>query len=123
MARILIIDDEPSIRRSVRKILEIPGHEVDEAPDGFAGMAMHATRHYDVIITDFSMPGFDGIEVITSLRRLDEKLKFILISGGDHGTTASKAADLGTVRVLAKPFTVKELTGLVHAIVEGPNSN
>jgi DNA-binding response OmpR family regulator len=121
MARILIIDDEPSIRRSVRKILEIPGHEVDEAADGYAGMAMHATRRYDVIITDFSMPGFDGGEVIASMRRLDEKLKFILISGGDPGSFTTDAADVGAVWVLAKPFTVQELTGLVHAIVEATN--
>ena len=121
MARILVIDDEPAIRRSVRKILELAGHEVHEAADGFAGLA-HATRPYDVIITDLRMPEFDGIEVITSLRRVDAEVKILLISGGDHRVTGTKAAELGAVWLLAKPFTVPQLQNMIHSIVGKPKS-
>lgn len=70
MARILIIDDETAVRRSLRVLLERAGYEVDEAGDGQAGLRLHAARPADVIITDLFMPDFDGIETILELRRI-----------------------------------------------------
>lgn len=119
MARILIIDDEPAIRRSVRRILEIPGHEVEEVADGLAGIALHATRPFDIIITDLRMPDFDGIEVITGLRRIDSQVQIILISGGHQEDARSHSAELGPIWHLAKPFTLQDLQSLVLQIVGG----
>jgi DNA-binding NtrC family response regulator len=122
MARILIIDDDKAVRRSVRRILEKAGHELDEAEDGFAGMALHATRPFDLIITDLRMPGFDGIAVITSLRRIDPAVKIILISGGGDHTTTTQVADLGLVWVQAKPFSVQQLQNLVQTVLDKSES-
>ena len=118
MARILVIDDEASIRRSVRKLLARAGHEVDEAADGAAGIAMHAAHRYDVIMTDLRMPVCDGIEVITTLRQVDHAVRIILMSGGDqHDIDVDR---FGAVRILPKPFSMQTLQSVVDSLVGKP---
>ena len=116
MPRILIIDDEPAIRRSVRKILELSGHTVDEAAEGIVGIAMHAAHPYDVVITDLRMPDCDGLEVITAVRRVDQAVKIILISDGDDYDSCQDAELFGAVTLLPKPFTMKTLQSVVDSI-------
>ncbi|MFM8372894.1 MAG: response regulator, partial [Bacteroidota bacterium] len=84
MAKILIVDDETPIRRTLRDILEFEGYEVDEAVDGLDCVAKVQKEKYDVVITDIKMPKMDGIEALERLQILSPETPVIMVSG--HGT-------------------------------------
>ena len=67
--KILIIDDEKAIRRSIKEILEFEKHQVEEAEDGQAGLNMALKNNYDIVLSDIKMPKVDGIELLQKLIR------------------------------------------------------
>jgi len=103
MAKILIVDDEVPIRRTLRDILEFEGYEVDEASDGLECVAKVQKEKYDVIITDIKMPRMDGIEALERLQILSPETPVIMVSG--HGTidTAVEAVKKGAFDFISKP--------------------
>ncbi len=118
MARILIIDDEELARFTVRDILEGQEHEVEEAANGQEGVDLHASKPFDLVITDIIMPEKEGVETIIELRKDNPDLKIIAISGG--GRTRNMdflqlAKKYGADKVLAKPFTEDALVECVDA--------
>jgi CheY-like chemotaxis protein len=121
--RILLIDDDDMTRGVVRRMLEAAGHEVAEATDGHAGIALYHARPSDVVITDILMPERDGLETIRALRQYDAAVKIIAISGGGHSAAVSDFLDaaqaFGARRVLMKPFSKSELeTALVEVLAD-----
>jgi len=120
MARILVIDDQESIRRVVRRALEQEGHQVLDASDGEMGIAVLARHSADVVITDIFMPGQDGIVTLRQIRKRFPTVKVIVMSGGDSTGTLDLRQDaefLGAVRSLQKPFTARELVELVRGVL------
>lgn len=123
MSRILIIDDESSLRQVLRVILERAGHTVLDAPDGREGMALWRREPTDVVVTDLFMPEKDGIHVLKELKKAPTKPKIIVMSGGGpKGLLDWRAAALalGADRVLMKPFdrrtvflTIQEVLGVL----------
>lgn len=116
MAKILVIDDEPGVRFTLKVILEGDGHEVLEAEDGEEGLAVLTTNlgDVDVVITDIMMPKLDGVMVIDVIRRVDPDVPLIAISGGGNKITTNdplKTASKHTAAALRKPFTKEELRG------------
>jgi CheY-like chemotaxis protein len=112
MARVVVIDDEPGIRRSLRTLLTRYGYEALEAADGLEGLRLCREHAPDLVITDIHMPGFDGIEVIAALHATLPDLPIIAISGGDQTAMLNllgSAGVLGAVGSLRKPFTVDEV--------------
>src|SRR6266704_3580210 len=112
MARILVIDDDPDIRDTVRRILDSRGHSVETASDGAAAIGPIAQRAPDLVITDIFMPGQDGIETLVELRKAFPTLKVIAMSGGAGGGLINLLHDaelLGADRTIPKPFTPREL--------------
>ncbi len=103
MAKILIVDDEVPIRRTLRDILEFEGYDVDEAADGLECVAKVQKEKYDVIITDIKMPRMDGIEALERLQILSPETPVIMVSG--HGTidTAVEAVKKGAFDFISKP--------------------
>lgn len=103
MAKILIVDDEVPIRRTLRDILEFEGYEVDEASDGLECVAKVQKEKYDVVITDIKMPRMDGIEALERLQILSPETPVIMVSG--HGTidTAVEAVKKGAFDFISKP--------------------
>ncbi|MEP6960285.1 MAG: response regulator [Nitrospirota bacterium] len=81
LSRILVIDDELSMRHLLRSILEHAGHTVFDASDGRTGIALWRREPLDVVVTDIFMPGKDGVEVITELNKAVAKPKIIAMSG------------------------------------------
>jgi CheY-like chemotaxis protein len=112
MHHIMVIDDEPSIRRSLGIILARSGYRASEAADGMEGLRLCREHGADLVITDIHMPGADGIETIAWLRAWRPDLPIIAMSGGSQsaqlGLLAS-AGVMGAVSTLQKPFTVTEV--------------
>lgn len=117
MARVLVIDDDEECRTLVRHMLVGEGHRVDEAPGGVEGLKMFGKRPPDLVLTDISMPGLDGHEVISALRVLHAGVPIIAISGGSaiaKDELLLKASSLGAVEVIMKPFDFRQLVGAVE---------
>ena len=104
MKTILIIDDDKSIRESLKMILEYEHYDVEFAENGEQGLQKVDRMVIDVVLLDVKMSGMDGIEVLTKLKQKNEKLPIIMISG--HGTieTAVEATKLGAFDFLSKPL-------------------
>lgn len=108
MPGILVIDDEKSIRNTLREILEYEKYTVDDAPDGLEGISLVKENKYDAILCDIKMPRMDGIEVLKQLLPLTDA-PVIMISG--HGTieTAVEAIKMGAFDYIAKPLDLNRL--------------
>ncbi len=120
MPHILVIDDERPVRAVLRQMLEKEGYEVEEAPDGAAGMKLLHDHLHDLIITDLFMPEKEGIETMIEVRRHFPQVKIIAISGGGRAGALDllpMAESFGALRTLAKPFERKELLEAVRAVL------
>ncbi len=121
MARILVIDDDDAVRSTVRRILELLGHEVREADDGAAGLKLLGERDADLVITDIFMPGQDGIVTVGRIRKEFPRVKIIAMSGGDSTGRMDLRHDavlMGAAASLAKPFTPGDLLETVQRVLE-----
>lgn len=109
MTKVLVIDDEKAIRRSIKEILEFEKYEVDEAEDGIQGLSMAQKNNYDVILSDIKMPKMDGLELQNKLNENNIGSALIIMSG--HGTidTAVDAVKKGAFDFLAKPIDLNRL--------------
>jgi DNA-binding NtrC family response regulator len=109
MPKVLIIDDEKAIRRSIREILEFEKYEIEEAEDGAQGLEMALKNNYDIVLSDIKMPKLDGIELLQKL--IDAKCESALIIMSGHGNieTAVDAVKKGAYDYLAKPIDLNRL--------------
>lgn len=104
--RILVVDDEASIRELLSKTLALAEYEVHVAPDGRSALERLRMVPYDLLITDLKMPGMDGLTVIREARRLKPDLPVIIITGYSTEASAIEAINLGVSGYLTKPFRV-----------------
>ena len=119
MAKILVIDDEPQVRRAICQMLARGGHEALEANDGAEGIAVASTTPPDAVITDIMMPNKEGIETIRELRRDRPDLPMLVISGNPGSSLYLQMATLlGAHSALAKPFRSAELLEAVAAMLK-----
>ena len=109
MAKILLIDDEKSIRRSIKEILEFEKYTVDEAEDGVMGLEMALKGQYDVILSDIKMPKLDGIELLHKLMSSETNASLIMMSGHGSIETALDCVKKGAFDYLAKPIDLNRL--------------
>jgi two-component system, chemotaxis family, chemotaxis protein CheY len=117
MSRVLLIDDNPHIRRFGRLALEGAGFDVDEAVDGAVGLRLHRAEPYDAIVCDLLMPERDGLETLRALRGAGDPVPVVAISGGARAAMdyLPVAARLGATEVLHKPFGLLQLIDTVRA--------
>jgi len=109
MAKILIIDDESGIRRTLKEILEYEGYSVDEAKDGIEGLNEIKINTYDVVFLDIKMPRMDGMEVLVQAMKIKPDLPIIMISGHGDMDTAVKAVKEGAFDYISKPPDLNRL--------------
>ncbi len=109
MAKILIIDDEKSIRSTLREILEYEKFDVDEAVDGQDGIDKIAKKKYDIALCDIKMPKLDGIEVLEKAQDVDSDIQFIMISAHGSIETAVEAVKKGAYDFIQKPPDLNRL--------------
>jgi len=108
MSKILIIDDEKSIRNTLREILEYEKYQVDDAADGNEGLQYVDKEKYDVILCDIKMPRMDGIDVLKAiLQKTDTPV--VMISGHGNIETAVESIKLGAYDYIAKPLDLNRL--------------
>ena len=122
-AKILVVDDDKNIRRTVTMALESLDYFVQTAFDGKDAMLQLTKDQYDLIITDLKMPGMNGMELLQQAIASYPEIRIVLISA--HGTVdnAVEAMKLGAVDFIQKPFTPKELRNLVHRVLETESSD
>jgi DNA-binding response OmpR family regulator len=113
--KILVIDDDVMLLRVMVRILTGDGHEVQSATDGERAMAIYRGMQPDLVITDIVMPGQEGMETILTLRRDDNPVKIIAISGTD-AEMLETARLIGADDVIEKPFRAHELIDRVRAL-------
>jgi CheY-like chemotaxis protein len=120
LTKILVIDDDEGVRRSIGKVLVRAGHEVIEAPDGRVALTFLKDALPDLVICDLFMPEMDGVEVLRELRRDYPDLPVVAISGGAYQGKVQLldvAKGLGAVAVLKKPFQLHQLLGVVNDLL------
>ena len=109
MPRILLIDDEKSIRYTLREILEYEKYEVDEAADGEAGLDLLRKNNYDVVLCDIKMPKMDGMELLGRVAEEGIHTEFIMISAHGNIETAVEATKKGAFDFIQKPPDLNRL--------------
>jgi DNA-binding NtrC family response regulator len=117
MAKILVIDDERSIRSTLREILEYEGYEMDEAPDGPTALELASAEKYDVILCDIKMPQMDGIEVLDKLLVMNDT-PVVMISGHGNIETAVDALKKGAYDYISKPLDLNRLLVSIRNAIE-----
>lgn len=118
MSRILVIDDDPEIRSTLKKLLERSGHEVVIAADGRGAETALSGSSFDLMVTDIVMPDQDGLEVIRITRAAHPELPIIAISGGGRlrtGNYLRLAKAMGAVTAIEKPFEFDEFLREVNS--------
>ncbi len=110
MARILVIDDDPDVRKLIRILLESKDHTVTEAEDGEEGIR-RITDDIDLVVTDINMPKIDGLELLLQIKRERPTLPIIAVSGEGAlggGINTWSADKLGADQIFRKPFDHEE---------------
>ncbi len=116
-ARLLLIEDDPSTGSALQKVLRTEGAEVELIPRGDTGLARARAAPFDLVLTDFKLPGLSGLELIQQLHAAKPKLPIILMTAHGSTDTAIEATKLGACEYLTKPFEADELIDLVTACV------
>jgi excisionase family DNA binding protein len=104
--RVLVVDDEASIRELLAKTLALAEYDVDTSPDGRSALERLRLYPYDLLITDLKMPGLDGLSVIRESKRMRPDLPVVIITGFSTEASAIEAINLGVAGYLTKPFRV-----------------
>lgn len=118
MAKILVIDDEKSIREALKDVLEFEGYEVDMAIDGQQGLDMLNKKAYQVALCDIKMPKMDGLELLHKAKEEGVTAQFVMISAFGNVETAVEATKLGAFDFLVKPPDLNRLLITVRNAIE-----
>jgi two-component system KDP operon response regulator KdpE len=115
--KVLLVDDDASIRRALRTTLSALGFEIEEASSGEQAVSFVRTERYDAVLLDINMPGMGGIAACRSLRQLAEGLPILMLTVRDSADDKIDALDAGADDYITKPFHVGELTARVRSAV------
>lgn len=115
---VLVVDDEPGVRKACARVLEAAGFRVSMASSGTEACALVETNSYDAIVSDLSLPGVDGIALLRHVRRSDLEVPLLLMTGAPTVDTAMEAVALGAFRYLSKPVQSAELCSAVDEAVK-----
>ncbi|MCF8324572.1 MAG: sigma-54 dependent transcriptional regulator [Leadbetterella sp.] len=121
MAKILVIDDEKTIRDALRDILEYEGYDVDEAKDGQEGLDMVLASLYDVALCDIKMPKMDGLDVLLKAKEEGVITQFVMVSAFGNVENAVEATKRGAFDFITKPPDLNRLLVTVRNAIEKSN--
>jgi two-component system, OmpR family, KDP operon response regulator KdpE len=112
--RVLVVDDEPQIRRALTVNLKARGYDVDQAASGEEALHLAAARHPDVVLLDLGLPGIDGLDVVRGLRGWTS-VPIVVLSVREAEADKVAALDLGADDYVTKPFGMDELLARLRA--------
>jgi DNA-binding response OmpR family regulator len=119
VATVLVIDDEPGIRSSLRRALEAEGHRVDEAEDGAVGLAKAVAPQVGLVILDLGLPRLSGDEVLGLVRAQRPDLPVLVLTARDAVADRVRVLDAGAVDYVIKPYSLPELMARVRLRLRG----
>jgi len=119
-ARVLVVDDEASIRDLLSKTLALAEYEVDTAADASVALDRVRGAAYDLLIADLKMPGMDGLTLIRQVKRMRSDLPIIIITGFSTESSAIEAVNLGVAGYLTKPFRVPQVLAAAAKALGAP---
>ncbi|MGX1981643.1 response regulator receiver domain-containing protein [Thermolongibacillus altinsuensis] len=124
MAKILLAEDEEVLRMLVVDTLEDEGHEIDEACDGEEAIKLIKQNDYDLILLDYMMPIYTGLEVIQYIRQILEKkdVKIMMLSTKSQQADQQRVLEAGANYFMAKPYSPLELVKQIEAILNGEDA-
>lgn len=117
-AHILIVDDEPMLRETYARLLGKAGYRVSVAANGHEAIAALAAGSFDAVLSDITMPGLNGIEMLRAVRERDLDVPVIMNTGDPSVETAAKAMEFGALRYLVKPVPHRQLVDTVDEAVK-----
>ena len=123
MARILIVDDEESIRKSLRLFLRDAGYEVEAAEDVPAAQKLLKENSYDVVVTDIVMPRLTGVDLLQTIRPALPHVPVIMMTGLPNVETAAAAVRAGAFAYLRKPVSPAEMLRCIESAVQFKTSS
>jgi len=116
---ILIIDDDYSVRETLKGVLEDKGYMVDCVEDGLTAIEMTRKMHYDIMFIDIVMPGIDGFQTLSEIKKISPRTNVIIMTGYDIDHLVERATSLGAYRCIPKPIDdMDKLLQLLQAIKE-----
>ena len=107
--KILVVDDERSIRNTLKEILEYEGHEIALAENGLVAIEMVKAKPYDLIFCDIKMPEMDGIEVLDKIQEINSEIPVVMISGHGNIDTAVESIKKGAYDFIEKPLDLNRI--------------
>jgi len=116
-SKVLIVDDELSIRKALHTALSGLGFEIEEAAGGEQAVCFVRSEHYDAVLLDINLPGLGGIQTCRTMRRLEPQLPILMLTVRDDAEDKIQALDAGADDYITKPFHVGELMARVRAAV------
>src|SRR5215213_11387202 len=117
-AHLLVVDDEPAVRESLRRALELEGYRVQLAEDGADAVAqLAASEQPDAVVLDLLMPGMDGLDVCRHVRRTGSTLPVLMLTARDGVGDRVAGLDAGADDYVVKPFALEELLARVRALL------
>jgi DNA-binding response OmpR family regulator len=114
---VLVVEDDPAIRRGLLDALRFAGYAVLEAPDGTVGLERARIAHVDLLLLDVLMPGLDGFEVLRGIRAVKPRLPIIMVTARGAESDCVRGLRLGADDYVVKPFSAKELLARVDAVL------
>jgi len=117
MARILVVDDEPAVRRALERALSLDDYEVTLASDGREALDRIAADPPDAVVLDIMMPGLDGLEVTRRMRRAGDRTPILILTARDAVDDRVTGLDEGADDYLVKPFALRELQARLRALL------
>ena len=121
--QILIVDDEPAVRSSLSRALQLKGYGIRVAGDGAEALARARTARYDAVVLDVMMPGIDGIEVCRRLRHSGDDTPILMLTARDAVGDRVAGLDAGADDYLVKPFALEELLARLRALLRRNTDN
>ena len=117
MTSLLVVDDEPAVRRSLSRALGLEGYEVSTAQDGAEALDVLTRASYEAVVLDVAMPGVDGIEVCRRLRAGGDRTPVLMLTARDAIDDRVAGLDAGADDYLVKPFALRELIARLRALM------
>ncbi len=118
--RILVVDDVQNVAQTIKELLEHFGHQVETSNDADEALGKLANRNYDLVITDYSMPKMDGIQLARLIKERISRQRVLLVSGFVFSISARHTPPLPVDSILAKPFSLKQLQETVERLLMAP---